>query len=971
MKRKAFVKTFCFLLLCGLLINAVLVAGGCKRDNEKNESATTTTTTATTEEPQVTQPTEAPETSDTEPTTTAGTEQPEPEPEFPEDPYDPYDPWGEPGTFPPDVDDENEYDNVGEMWGSNIIEDFESYNGDNELLRAVYKPITHDTSYNPNPVISLDTDNPHSGQYCAKFDVPTQDPNAAKQWYSGFDVNLEKPVKFTKDDQVSIWVRVAATSGITSYILTVGGPQGTMAHPAGSVFNNTGDWQKIILPRMDFSDEYIALTRVRIIFELKSQPYSVWIDDLTVEPAPYRQTFEATDVDNGTAVPGFEKAPGSDTISIKLDSTNPYAGNHSGRIDYNSGGSAGYSSLIVPFDSPQDWQRDVRYMSLCLRSDGPSQTVIPGFFANGKQFEYQPGEISGFGWNQYVFLLSEFKYLGFEPPTEDDLKNVDAFFISFIGEDGDRSVWIDNIDFLVEAPVGAGTPKPPEDNQPVAIEDFEGYPDGVLPENYAVWSNNPSIGYYPASVELSQDSPHSGEYCGLFRVYNQTGAVNQYTTRIHEMTVTLSESVPFRGGQSVSIWLKKHNWDVAKTGEYIKLRIYTSAGNVDVNLADSNAPLTGDWERRTVLLGDTGGNITGYRFTVRITDATNPDTGVAYPRFYFDDITLEPLAELKSATVLENFEHYVLRDGAAIPAYQPVTGTGYASGASLTLDSTVFRSQYCSGKLGIPAGADNKYAFETELNPPVTFKDVDTLTLWLKTASSRDYRIDVFTTGGDISTGRATAPGGSDWTKVTIPYGTLSGTSVKITKFRITVWGTASAGTLWFDDFVVTKPDNIIEDFEYYDGDTRILRLEYKPIINPQYSVDGYIELDGSVKHSGDYSGKLVCGSAATQLWHGGVSMKLREPVGIDNTQQVSFWIRSTPWQGINDHQYNVRVITTKGVMSLGIKNFPADNNWHQVIIPCEFGEPALITELQLITANYGYGGRAMWFDDFTVESKP
>ena len=97
--------------------------------------------------------------------------------------------------------------------------------------------------------------------------------------------------------------------------------------------------------------------------------------------------------------------------------------------------------------------------------------------------------------------------------------------------------------------------------------------------------------------------------------------------------------MPFSGGQQAAIWLKKHNWTVlSSTGsgaEYIKLTVYTDKENFDSDLFHT---LSDQWEQRTVNLGAESGNITGYRLTVRVTDFTTPDTGVEYPRFYFDDL---------------------------------------------------------------------------------------------------------------------------------------------------------------------------------------------------------------------------------------------------------------------------------------------------------------------------------------------
>jgi hypothetical protein len=499
-----------------------------------------------------------------------------------------------------------------------VVEDFESYTLG---LPAGYATFASTGAYAGNCTLTLNAENKHSGNYGAYVNIQMQGNTSTTM-----TVNLAQPVSYTQNQQVSIYLKnnnlnfsdttldigiVTSNGTFTETITALPEPWNKVTIWLGGAAGTiTGYWMKV------------TKTGAGDAFRL------FYFDDVTVEDSPIRavETFEGYGgvLPDGYVTISSNNCYGSTTYLI-LDSNNKRSGDYGAKAHIGKKTGGGDATMTVSLPEPVAYSPNqqistwLKNGSINFADTTVSISIIAEVDGSTVTFTKQVTALDATTWSKFIIRLG-------------DSAGVVTGYVIKIACSASAEAWRGF--YLDDITIEDSTYVRPDG----VIEDFEGYPDGVLPENYAVWSDNSGAGYYPGSVEWSQVSPHSGEYCGLFRAHKPDGT-SMYITRFHQMTVTLSEPVPFSGGQQVAIWLKKHNWTVlSSTGsgaEYIKLTVYTDKGNFDSDLFHT---LSDQWEQRTVNLGAESGNITGYRLTVRVTDFTTPGTGVAYPRFYFDDL---------------------------------------------------------------------------------------------------------------------------------------------------------------------------------------------------------------------------------------------------------------------------------------------------------------------------------------------
>lgn len=536
--------------------------------------------------------------------------------------------------------------------GDAAFESFESYGGSDALLSGAYAMVSN-PAYSDQVSLSLTSENPHDGSYAAAFFTPAYAGD--ERYHGGFKIALEKPVLFTKDDQLTFWIRTDEQYPSQQIKFSFygwygeAGDTGLLDQPSSTAWTPvTYTFEQMFGTAAD----RVYISEVQLLGALYNTNRTFWVDDFSIEPLgtehdytpPVPPTlkpfagddFEGYGTDTTVGLPGYELFPGSDPVDIRLDASVKHNGSYSGKITYTNANGADWSALLYSAEST-DWS-GYEYLSFWLRGDGSAHTVAAGFFAGGVQCASELFNFKATEWTQFVFRLSDFSQADMA-----DLSDVTGFYLTFGG--GNATIWVDDIALSADDPTvsvpttptsssGSSTattsttiPSQPEEPEtPAIVEDFEAYADTAALN--AAWraENHPELTAAVPDFKLVTEPRHGGEQAASFVV----SATDSVAARADGRVLILSEPITIMPGQELSLWFMGDTLHETYT-----LYLYVNGSTTPIQLV---CPSNGQWVKVACTYEQLGLVGSG---TVLESLNISPATYWAGRSFCLDDIAVE------------------------------------------------------------------------------------------------------------------------------------------------------------------------------------------------------------------------------------------------------------------------------------------------------------------------------------------
>lgn len=492
-------------------------------------------------------------------------------------------------------------------------------------------------------------------------------------------------------------------------------------------------------------------------------------------------------------------------------------------------------------------------------------------------------------------------------------------------------------------------------------EDFESY--NTAAEMKAVWSATGNPNY-----DLTTTNGYGGGKAMVLHMPSTWGA-NQYT-----ITRTFSEPVVLSGEQNLFVWIRHYSTYGGGTHPIaFTLTVHTASGNISYKGSGWKFLLAGeDWNRYDIGIAEDT-TVTG----VTMAFSSNGEDHIIFDDFGFEPVQPTPPYVMPD-NVIENFES----DG--YNTYNKVIAEGYTTAHSIAQSEISPRSGSYCGQYSVPTdgGGYSFSAFDVTLPKNVTFTKNDQISIWLKgdtEYAAQQYSVNIYTTGGTVSSGLKTFVSDGTWKNIIIPYGSLAAESVEITGFRIMCSLYPQARTVYIDDFEVQPkptyvcPEGCIDCFETYESSAELTTYSWLTSATGEGWYPGTTALSTASPKTGNQCMQVNLPAGGTGMWYS------RFFIGINKTLQpgesISMWLRST--QNVGFKFADVPPLLTIDYSNFGSKTLGdlgagyamnTNGQWTELIITNTSASAVPVGNLTMNMLISALPAQTFWIDDIAIK---